>query len=87
MYESLMSLDSLHLAGKGLFLLALFSLVLILETVFLLLFAGERTRAREYEVNSRRKLGHDPPERAELIRVARDKKGDKKRYRKKGQLL
>ena len=87
MYEPLISLESLHLPGERFFLLALFCLVLILGTVFLLLFAGDRTRARGYEVNSHRKLGHDPPERAELIRGAWDNKRDKKQRRKKGHLL
>ena len=67
MYEQLIILQGLQVLGEQFMLIAAACCTLILGTVFFLLFASDRTRAKGYEFNSRRKLGHEElPEEVEF---------------------
>ncbi len=59
MSEQLIMLQGFQALGEQLLFIAGAGCLLILGTVFLLLFASDRIRARGYEINNRRKLGHD----------------------------
>lgn len=62
MSEQLFLLQGFQGLVGQLMLIAGICCVLILGTVFLVLFANDRTRARGYEQNNRRKLGHEVPQ-------------------------
>ncbi len=59
MGEQLILLQDLQSLAEQLILITGVCSVLILGTVFLLLLVRDRTQARSYEFNSRRKLGHE----------------------------
>ena len=59
MGEQLITLQGLPALGEQLLFVAGACCMMILGTVFLLLFASDRTRARGHELNSRHKLGHE----------------------------
>ena len=69
MHEQFIILQGLQVLSWQFMLIAGACCILILGTVFFLLFASDRTRAKGYEYNSRYKLGHEHlPEEVEFAR-------------------